>query len=412
MNLKAGVKARSSTAYAAAKLYMQTGIDLLASDRWQCQYDLTLALYEGVANSAYLNTDFEQIEQFAEIVLNHAHSWLDRIDIYETKILVCVAQNQQLEALRLGREVLEALGVPLPEQPTQADIGQAIQHTQTLLGGREIESLLELPEMTAPDKKAAMVMLARIMPPAYQAAPNLLLLIILAHIDLSVQYGNALESANGYVLFGLIQIAVLGNIDAGGRFGQLGMNLSQRIHAPKLTARIIFTFNCLLRHWQEPAKDTLPGYLQAYASGLEVGDIEHAALGLTYYDLTAYYSGQELTSLKREIEGHCKIVQQLRQDNYLYTQRIYCQAIANLLETRTEPDQLDGEYCYEAETISLLVKTNDMTALYCIYFNKLLLCYLFQRYEQSLENVSLAKQYLGATVHLLLIKGVWWGFFT
>ena len=403
LNRLAGQKAKSATAYGAASDYFNTGIALLRSDRWQTQYDLTLALYEGAAESAYLSTNFHQIEQLAAEVLNHAHSWFDRISLYETKILVCVAQNQQLEALRLGREVLEALGVPLPEQPTQAEVGQAIQYTQTLLGDSEIESLLELPQMTAPDKKAAMVMLVRIMPAAYQAAPNLLLLIIVAYINLSVQYGNAPESANGYILFGLIQIAVLGDIDAGGRFGQLGMNLSQRIHAPKLTARIIFAFNCLLRHWQEPAKDTLAGYLQAYASGLEVGDIEHAALALTYYDLTAYYSGQELTSLKREIESHCKIVQQLRQDNYLYTQRIYCQVIANLLETTAEPERLHGEYCDEAEMIPLLLATNDMTALYCIYFNKLLLCYLFQRHEQALLNASSAEQYLGATAGLIYV---------
>ncbi|MEH2461236.1 ATP-binding sensor histidine kinase [Nostoc sp.] len=403
LNRVAGQKAKGATAYGAALDYFNTGIALLTCDRWQSQYDLTLALYEGAAESAYLSTNFDQIEPLAQEVLNHAHSWFDRISIYETKILVCVAQNHQLKALCLGREVLEALGVSLPEQPTQAEVGQAIQHTQTLLGDREIESLLELPEMTAPDKKAVMVMVARIMPPAYQAAPNLLLLIILAHIDFSVQYGNAPESANGYVLFGLLQIAVLGDIDAGGRFGQLGMKLSQRIHAPKLNARIIFTFNCLLRHWQEPAKNTLAGFLEAYASGLEVGDIEHAALGLTYYDLTAYYSGQELTSLKREIEGHCKIVQQLRQDNYLYTLRIYYQAIANLLETTAQADRLHGEYCDEAETISLLLKTNDMTALYCIYFNKLLLCYLFQRHEQALLNTSLAEQYLGATIGMIYV---------
>ena len=401
LNLAAGQKARSATAYGAALDYFKLGMALLKDDCWQEQYELTLALYEGATNSAYLSTDFEQMEQLAAVVLNQAHSWFDRIDIYETKIQACMAQNQQLEALRLAREVLEKLGVSLPEQPTHADVEQAIPHTQALLGGKSLESLLELPEMTAPKPKAAMVILSRIIPAAYQAAPNLLLLVILTHIDLSLHYGNAPESANGYVLFGLIQIAVLGNIDAGCRFGQLGMNLSQRIYAPKLTARIIFGFNCLLRHWQEPAKNTLAGYLQAYAIGLEVGDIEHAALGLTYYALTAYHSGRELCSLQPELEAHCQIVQQLRQATSSYTQRIYCQVIANLLETTAEPDRLHGKHCDEEEMIPLLLKTNDLLALYCIHFNKLILSYLFQRHEQALENASIAEQYLGATAGLI-----------
>ncbi|MDB9514733.1 serine/threonine-protein kinase PknK, partial [Kamptonema animale CS-326] len=45
LNLKAGQKARNSTAYAAARVYLQTGIGLLEINCWQSQYELTLKLY-------------------------------------------------------------------------------------------------------------------------------------------------------------------------------------------------------------------------------------------------------------------------------------------------------------------------------------------------------------------------------
>jgi predicted ATPase len=66
--LTAGQKAKSATAYRAALTYFNTGISLLKDDRWQRQYALTLALYNGTTESAYLSTDFEQMEQLAAVV--------------------------------------------------------------------------------------------------------------------------------------------------------------------------------------------------------------------------------------------------------------------------------------------------------------------------------------------------------
>ncbi|MDZ7967512.1 MAG: AAA family ATPase [Nostoc sp. DedSLP03] len=403
LNLAAGLKAKSATAYAAALDYFNTGITMLTANCWHSQYNLALILYEGATESAYLCTDFEQMEQLAEIAVNHAQSWLDRVNIYSIKIQACMAQHQQLEALQLAREILKHLGVHLPERPTPADIEQALKHTQTLLNDRSIESLLELPQMAAPEKKAAMVILSSIISAAYQAAPDLLPLVIFAEFDLSVKYGNAPESTHGYVMYGLILVAILGDIDAGYRFGQLGANLLQRIHTPKLTAKTIFAFNCFLRHWQEPAKYTLEGYLQSYSSGLEIGDIEYVALSLMCYCYTAYWSGQELSSFRQRIEAHRQVIQQLRQDSCLHTQNIYHQVVVNLLEVAAEPERLLGEYCDENEIIQLFLKTNQGAGLYQVYFNKLFLSYLFQHYEQALQNAKLAESYLGAVTGLVLV---------
>ncbi|MEG4456174.1 AAA family ATPase [Microcoleus sp. N9_A1] len=401
LNLAAGRKARAATAYRAAIAYFTTGIDLLPGDRWQHQYQLCLALYEGATEAAYLNTDFEQMEQLAATVLTHTHSWLDRVTTYQAKIQACIAQNQHLEALRLAREVLNQLGVYLPEQPTQVEIKQGLQHTQTLLGRRSIESLLELPEMTAPEQKAVMVIISNIMSVAYQVAPNLLPLLTFIQVDLSVQYGNTTESTYGYVQYGLMLVAILKDIDAGYRFGQLGMNLLQRIDARKLAAKTIFGFNTSLRHWREPAKDTLDGYLQAYASGLETGDLEYVVLSLMCYSYTAYFSGQELSALKQTMDKHRKVIQQFRQNGYFRIQSIYYQAVLNLLEPTGEPDRLCSKDYDEDEMIQLHLQGNQLIALYQLYFNKLLLSYLFHRYEQAVLNARLTEQYLHTAVGLM-----------
>jgi predicted ATPase len=153
--------------------------------------------------------------------------------------------------------VLIHLGVQLPEQPTPADVAEALGQTQALLKGRAIESLLELPQMTAAVPKAAMVILSNTISAAYQVAPNLLPLLTLAHVNLSVQYGNAPESTYGYVMYGAMHCSRLNDIEAGYRFGRLAVTLLQHLHAPRLQAKTIFGFHNHLSHWKESAKDTL-----------------------------------------------------------------------------------------------------------------------------------------------------------
>ncbi|WP_367119043.1 AAA family ATPase [Nostoc sp. JL23] len=110
LNLAAGHKAKSATAYAAALDYFNTGIAMLTSNCWHSQYNLALILYEGATESAYLCTDFEQMEQLADVVLNHAQSWLERVNIYSIKIQACMAQHQQLEALQSSTKNPQASG--------------------------------------------------------------------------------------------------------------------------------------------------------------------------------------------------------------------------------------------------------------------------------------------------------------
>jgi predicted ATPase len=125
-------------------------------------------------------------------------------------------------------------GCAFATTPTQADIGQALQQTQGLLSGKSVESLLALSEMAAADKKAAMVMLSIAVTAAYQSAPNLLPLLIFAQVDLSLQYGNDPKSTYGYIMYGLMQVVMLRDIETGYQFGQLGMNLLQRFNHSKI----------------------------------------------------------------------------------------------------------------------------------------------------------------------------------
>jgi serine/threonine protein kinase len=111
LNLIAGQKAKAAAAYESAMRYLKVGLELLAVNSWQNQYELTLALYESGVETAYLNGDFEQMEKWATVVLQQAKTPIDKMKVYEVKIQACMAQVKQLEAIKIGLQALELLGI-------------------------------------------------------------------------------------------------------------------------------------------------------------------------------------------------------------------------------------------------------------------------------------------------------------
>ncbi|AFZ60739.1 AAA family ATPase [Anabaena cylindrica FACHB-243] len=396
LNSIAGRKAKATAAYEPALKYSTIGLDLLVPHDWQSQYELLLTLYELAVETAYLTGNFAQMEQFAEVVFNKTTSLLDQVKTYEVKIQACMAQNQQLVALNIAKDVLQQLGVDLPRQPTTSEIGQGLQEIQILLADKPIETLLKLPQMTASTQRAAMQILSSIISAAYQVDPALLPFVVFAHVRLSIQYGNAPESTYGYVFYGLMLLIIAGDIDSAYEFGRLGINLLDHLDAANLAAKTIFAFNCMLRHWKEATKNCLEDSFQAYVIGLETGDIEYAGLSLCNCSLIGLCSGRDLRLLNQEMKAHYKAIERLHQYGVLWIQSLYSQAVLNLIEAPSKPYLLRGDRYDEEKLIPLHIKNNELTMLYQCYVTKLLLSYLFQEYGQALENINLAEKYAAA----------------
>src|SRR5919199_300017 len=398
LNLIAGQKAKAATAHAAASEYLQVGLRLLAKDSWESQYELTLALHEEAAESAYLSGDFEGVQRFVEIVQNHAKTLLDKVKVYEVQMQAYMGQNRLTEAVNTALQVLKLLGLEFPSDPTPSDIGQALAETAAILNGKRIEDLVDLPQMTDPYKLAAIRLLASIFAPAYIAAPALLPLTVCKQVQLSVQYGNASVSPFAYANYGFLLCGIVGDVDSGYQFGQLALSLVSKLNAQEIKAKTVFIANLFIRHCKEHLRETLESFVLAYSSGLETGDLEYAGYSLAKYSCSAYFSGKELTGLEKEIATYRNAVYKIKQQTALNYIEIYWQAILNLLGKSENSCILKGEACDEKTKLPLYRQANDKVGAVYIYLNKVFLCYWFENYSEAIENIAMAEKYLDATV--------------
>ena len=403
LNLIAGKKAKAATAYEAAARYLNQGLELLASDSWQQQYHLTLSLYEEVTEATYLNGCFEQMEQLAEVVLNHAKTVLDKVKVYDSKILAAGAQGNLKESIKIGLQVLKLLGVSLPEEPSPLDIQRALEETASLYAGQEIEELINLPDMTEPEAQAAIYILLSISAPAYIAAPTLMLLIVLSMVNLSIKYGNATWSAHGYASYGLILCGVVQDIELGYKFGKLGFSLAERFNAKKVNAKTFHVLGTHIIHWKEHITKALPILIESYQSGVETGDFEFAGYSGCYLCYYSYFIGQELTEAEQKIATYSNAISQLRRENPFHWVAMFWQAVLNLLGRSNNPISLMGDAYNEERSLPLAIKATDRTGLHFFYLNKLILCYLFGEAHQARQNAVMAEQHLDGVIAMIVV---------
>jgi predicted ATPase/signal transduction histidine kinase len=401
LNLAAAQKARNSTAYSAAKSFVQIGLDLLDTNCWQTQYQLTLHLYVATAETAYLNADFDEMEKIAAIVLQSAQTILDKAKIYEIQILALTAQSQMFEAIAVAKIALAQLGVEFSSEADEALTGKALQTVASQLEGKQIEDLVNLPVMSNPQTIAAMQLLAILFPAIFIASPALMPLLCSTMVSLSLQFGNAPASTAGYAGYGMVLSAFLGEVEKGYRFGRMALSLLHQLNAREFKSLTLLWFCCFLQHRQEPVKATIPMGKEGYLAGMETGDFLYAGYNLSNYFYDNFFAGLYLEDWEPEIENYCVVLASIKQGSPLNYVRMIQQMVLNLKEIVNQPDLLSGTAYDETIMFPKHLQDQELTALAFAYTYKLMLAYFFGNYIIALDYIAENKAYLMAVAGMI-----------
>ncbi|MBD2345420.1 PAS domain S-box protein [Anabaena subtropica] len=393
LNLMAGQKAKAATAYEAAFKYFTTGLKLLNSESWQSEYDLTLALYSEAAEAAYLQGRFDEMEQLVEVVLARAKTVVDKVQAYDSSIQRYLSQGNLKEALKTGLEALKLLGIDLIENPSQADIQRELESTAALLAQREIENLINLPEMTAPEPLAAMSILANIGSAAFITLPALVILIACKMVNLSINYGNATWSPLNYAGYGFVLCGVVQDIELGYKFGQLALSLAERLNTKKGKVKALHVFSYHVMQWKVHLKETIPLLVEVYQEGVETGDFEIASYVAYTVCHHSFFVGESLTQLEQKMATYSKAVDRIRRESPSTWIAIVWQTILNLLDRSLNPSHLVGRVFNEEEALPHAIAVKDGIAIQILYLHKVMLCYLFEEHHQAVKTAILARRH-------------------
>ena len=394
INLLAGQKAISSTAYEAALNYLTIGKELLASDSWSVEYKLSLGLYEALAEVTYLTGDFDACEQSVEEVLIQAKTLLEKIKVYEIRIQAYTSQQKLLEAISIGREVLKKFGINFPQNPTPEDIQKGLEETAILIEDRSIEKLTNLPLIDCENKLAIMRIASSLIPSAYIADQFLFPLIVLSQVNLSVEYGNSTLSPFYYGCYGILLNNIMDDVVSAKVFGKLALNLVEKSESRYVEIITYYVTGAFIVHRNSHIKETLPLLLDVYNKSLEIGTIDYVGYSAKEICHHSYFIGIELKVLEQQTKNYIDVLDRLKQFTTSNCCKIFQQSIINFQSKDENFGILSGEAYNEYQSIASMIEANDVSGLHYLYLHKLILCYWFEEYEQAQDNVNKAKLYL------------------
>jgi predicted ATPase/class 3 adenylate cyclase len=400
LNFQAGSRAKLNSAFIPALQYFETGIALMeqGAEPWQEVPLLTRELFTEATEAAYLSGEFQRMDEHFRTLLTRVEGILDKVKPYEVRILAYKAENRFHEAIETGLEVLAQLGEHFPARPNPLHIVKDLVATKLALSRCSTESLMALPLMQQPEKMAAMRIIADITSSVYWGRPNLLPLIVFRMVRLSLKYGNHPVSCFAYGSYGVIMCGVLGQMQQGARYGRLALDLLEKLNAKEWKAQIYVSPYALTFHWTEHVKHSLRPLQESFQIGLETGLIEFACVNTNIYCIHAFLCGRPLERTEEETRAYSVMYRQFKQETNLNYNEVYRQAMLNLMGRSSDPVRLTGEAYDEERMIQQNHERSDKTGTFFIHFNKLLLCYLFRRFDEAYTHARAARGLLDAVL--------------
>jgi predicted ATPase/signal transduction histidine kinase/DNA-binding response OmpR family regulator/tRNA A-37 threonylcarbamoyl transferase component Bud32 len=387
LNLIAGQKAKSATAYEAALRYLKVGLALLKGESsWQNHYQLTFNLFLETAEAEYLNTNFERAETLTNIILRQAADRLDRVKVFELKIQIYAVQNQMLKALTTGLQALEMMGISRLK---------ILDYNRQKITLPLLADLDNLPEMKSPEQLAIMRMLMSITSPALNVKSKTLRSIVVTQVNLCIEQGYSALAAFSYSWYGTILCGSIGDIDKGYQAGQIAVKLLDRFDANLIKCQVLNMFNGFIRPWKEHARETLEPLQEGFQSGMEVGDLIYAGFNALNRCIYTFLVGEKLDLLDRELEAYLDLFQKNRIMFLLPIFDIWKQVKINLQGLNVDKHCLMGEHFNEGPVLEKLqAQRQEDWTLFNFYLAKQIICYLFKDCEGAVASALLAKECL------------------
>jgi PAS domain S-box-containing protein len=312
IELRAGRKAKASTAYASASVYLVAGMALLDESDWDRRYNLTFSLWLERAECEYLTGQLASAEARLSLLSTRARTIVDSGAVTCVRLNLYTTLDHSDTAVEVGLDYLRRVDDGRwPLHATAEDVRQAYDRLLQRLGSDSIESLVDLPLMTDPDRRATMDVLTMLTSPALFTEENLFRLVVCRMAALSLEHGNSDGSCLAYAWLGSVLGMYFGDYQAGFRFGRLGLDLVEKRGLDRFRARVYLVFAVHVVNWTQNLSMSHDLLRRAFAAAQVAGDLSYLAYSCLDLVTNFLASGDPLGEAEREAENGLEFVRKM-----------------------------------------------------------------------------------------------------
>ena len=278
LNKAAGILAKQSTAFEAAKDFLTLAVNLLPSDIWDTNDSLAFEIYSELAWCRFYAGEQEGMNDLFTLLLNKATGDKDRLKIETIRMEYFHLHGDYRQAVAIQIDALQRMGVEINLDDAGLFLEQELALVPQLLNGREIEQLLNSERLPVDSNQEQILdILMRLWTSAYLAAQSELVAWCSCKMtNISLKYGISHLSSFGLMNYGFVCVAVLKEYETGHRFGQVAIKLADQFDDLLLRGKVNLLFAVFVNHWRAPLSSSLDYSNRSFPWLVESGDWTYA----------------------------------------------------------------------------------------------------------------------------------------
>ena len=305
LNIRGGLRAKASSAFAAAAQLFQYAERLLPADSWQRSPERALNLFKNLAESEYLSGQFEVAEARLRSHVQQAPDVASKVTLCLVHSDLLQIQGRFADSFAVLREALGLLGCDFPAEEAQSMQNFMLEFAEceALLAAREESELLSLPEMQAPERLLEMQCYYGLAYATYQVDRGASYVLGACRmVKATLAHGQCDLSCIAYVTYVTAMAASGRPYPACYAMGKLARELSERRDNPHFRLSVYQYFAAFYQHWCEPLHESLPYLEQGLATGR--GGVNPLAAGYCALlrSVNGFVMGSPLDDLNLEAE--------------------------------------------------------------------------------------------------------------
>lgn len=388
LNLMAGKQAKDAAAYPQALAYLKTAEACLPETAWTDADDLIFDIKQHRMTCEYLLHDFDAAEDLFNVLLERAASDLNKASLYNQKMIMLASLARHEEVLAVGITGLRLLGVSLPKRVGKLDVLKSIVGLKIRMGRKEIDSLLDLPEITDPRLLLTLTMMMNLCLSAYFRKPYLASCLALDIFRITLKHGNSFVSPFAYVIYGAALTAIFREYRSGLGFGDLALKAKDRFGDPQMNGKVLLYYANAIALWFRSIHQVIALIREGIKSARASGDLNYTVYHIQSLIFSMFAAGKSLDEIFSECQRYYEFVDQSHDSgalNYLISVMQFVRCMKGSTDNIHSLD--DGIF---SETRHLKnMRNDDIKIILCRHhLIKLRLLYIMEDYPGALREAK------------------------
>jgi PAS domain S-box-containing protein len=302
VNLSAGQRARSATAYNAAITYLRVASELLGEEAYPGHSPRAFAIALLRAECEFLVGHLDEAEQRLLVLSQNCPSLQDSADVARLRAQLHTSAGRIERAIDVCLEFLRRVGIDWRPHPTRYQVDDDRHRLRNVAGGLSDDQLHALPPVKDPGHRATMGVLADLVTPAFLTDRNLSDIMLLTAARLTIERGVCPESCYPLTaIFGVLA-SNSGDAELGFRLSRVGAALADQQPQLGLSGRALLVFGLHVTPWIGPIRSGLPFVQRGLKMCRDAGDLAFAAYSHRGLVSVGLFCGDPLGEVRREAE--------------------------------------------------------------------------------------------------------------